>query len=62
MEDDDTDYVTILPTLHPQKVLVCVMKYHKGDYVQGKVTQPLTQEVAERVAKDWATVLKLEIR
>jgi hypothetical protein len=61
---DDSDYVTIVKTQDPFKFLVCVIKYQPrdDDYVQTRVSQPLSAIAAETLAKSWAAALKLEIR
>lgn len=64
MDDIDADYITLLPTTQPDQFLVCVMKWHKTgeEYIQSKVSHPLSEKVALALATSWAAALHLEVK
>lgn len=60
--DTESDYITISPILHSWKVLVVIMHYERGEYVQKRVSDPKPPTAARALAEQWATKMKLEIR
>lgn len=56
------DYITILPTLHPRKKLIAVMHWHKDEWIQTRVSQPLSEAAANNLASVWRALYKLEIK
>lgn len=61
---EETDYVTTLQCVNPQRALVAVMHYDKADdsYKVKKCSEPLSQKGAIALAESWAAALKLEVR
>lgn len=60
--DTEPDYITISPILHSWKVLVVIMHYERGEYIQKRVSDPKPPTAARALAEQWATKMKLEIR
>lgn len=57
----EPDYITISP-IDNYRALVMVMHYHKDDYIQTRVSQPLSLKGAQALAESWAAAMRLEIR
>lgn len=62
MVDENPDYITVTPAILKQHAIVAVMKYHKGDYIQTRVSKQMPIVAARALAHSWAEALKLEIR
>lgn len=60
----ETNYVTVLACINPQRALVAVMHYSKikDSYEIYRCSEPLTQKSAGQLAESWAAALKLEVR
>jgi hypothetical protein len=62
-DSEDRDYITILPTIDQHRLLVSIYKHvGNGEYIQTKVSQPMSKTAAERVAGAWSAATGLEIR
>jgi hypothetical protein len=61
-EEPEPDYITVIPTVSYEKYLVVVMRLHRGEYIQTRVSQALPKIAADALAKAWATATRLEIR
>lgn len=61
---EETDYVTTLQCVNPQRALVAVMHFDKADdsYRVKKCSEPLSQKGAISLAESWAAALHLEVR
>lgn len=63
-EEQNPDFITLLPTVNPNMRLVVVMRYNKMDdsYTPQKYSQPLNERNAKALAESWSQALKLEVR
>lgn len=60
----ETDYVTTMQCVNPQRAIVAVMHFDKADdsYRVKKCSEPLSQKGAATLADSWAAALQLEVR
>lgn len=64
MEDNNDDYITLLPTVNSGRALVVIMTYDKpGDtWRQRKCSDALALRAAQALAESWSAATKLEVR
>lgn len=64
MEDNNEDYITLLPTVNTSRALVVIQHYDRANdtWVQKKCSDALSTRAAHALAESWAAAMKLEIR
>ena len=62
--EPDDDYICMLPCVGNDSYIVVVMHYlrSRDEYVQGRVSRPLSKGAAELLAREWAKHLRIEVR